>query len=153
MLIHSEVVPYGQHQGVIGFDVGLGWRSGCFIPCFHQGNLLVFLQSLVHKLRQPSTWRQTSEIVNEIIYIMHKAGHVSDPNSIFNAGWFHVISLGSGHFAAMEPRLLVWIHLSHKFDVLPQLVRQGTPSCEGIFKGGGWNALAGWPEVYIKEVN
>jgi hypothetical protein len=63
---------------VIGFDIGLGWGSWCFIPWFHQANLLVFLQSLVPKLEttlNPET--DTSEIVNEIIYTVCKAGHVS----------------------------------------------------------------------------
>jgi hypothetical protein len=80
---------------------------GVLFPAFIKEIYLSFCRAWYTNWRQPSTWRQTSEIVNEIIYIMHKAGHVSDPNSIFNAGWFHVISLGSGHFAAMEPRLLV----------------------------------------------
>jgi hypothetical protein len=63
---------------VIGFDIGLGWGSGCFIPWFHQANLLVFLQSLVHKLETTLNLEtDTSEIVNEIIYTVRKAGRVS----------------------------------------------------------------------------
>ncbi len=61
-----------RKQGLI-----LSWAEEVILSGISSGNLLFFLQSLVHKLETTLNLEtDTSEILNELIYTVRKAGRI-----------------------------------------------------------------------------
>jgi len=61
-----------RKQGLI-----LSWAEEMILSGISSGNLLFFLQSLVHKLETTLNLEtDTSEILNELIYTVRKAGRI-----------------------------------------------------------------------------